>query len=329
MIEIKKDYLSNVDTSAISEGDLEKINRLARKEQTAESVYVFNVVLCDNEIDRDFERFSIEALNKLAPMFIGKTGILDHNTRANNQIARIFETRVETILDKRTKAGEPLTRLVARAYMANTEKNADLIAEIDAGIKKEVSVGCAVKSVTCSVCGQDRRLNPCSHKNGKTYSNTVCHSVLNEPTDAYEWSFVAVPAQVGAGVTKAFNSKKEKGEQKMDSVIETIKSADAELVITKGELAVLKNEIRELKEKARDGEVYKSALKKEVMRMCATTVPQMNMSVFEAMIERASASELAELKKSFSQKMAETVPPTIQLMPQKAKGKIINADFKI
>lgn len=329
MIEIKKDYLSNVDTSAISEGDLEKINRLARKEQTAESVYVFNVVLCDNEIDRDFERFSIEALNKLAPMFIGKTGILDHNTRANNQIARIFETRVETILDKRTKAGEPLTRLVARAYMANTEKNADLIAEIDAGIKKEVSVGCAVKSVTCSVCGQDRRLNPCSHKNGKAYSNTVCHSVLNEPTDAYEWSFVAVPAQVGAGVTKAFNSKKEKGEQKMDSVIETIKSADAELVITKGELAVLKNEIRELKEKARDGEVYKSALKKEVMRMCATTVPQMNMSVFEAMIERASASELAELKKSFSQKMAETVPPTIQLMPQKAKGKIINADFKI
>ena len=31
-----------------------------------------------------------------------------------------------------------------------------------------------------------------------------CHVVLSDVTDAYEWSFVAVPAQREAGVTKQF-----------------------------------------------------------------------------------------------------------------------------
>ncbi|MEG0978431.1 MAG: hypothetical protein RR911_05745 [Oscillospiraceae bacterium] len=329
MSSIKKDFLSKVDTCAISKSDLEKINKLTRKEQTAESVYIFNVVLCDNEIDRDFERFSIEALNALAPMFVGKTGILDHNMKSDNQVARIFETRVETELYEKTRAGEPLTKLVARAYMAKTNKNADLITEIDAGIKKEVSVGCAVSSVKCSLCGQDRRQNPCNHMSGKSYAKALCHSVLSGPTDAYEWSFVAVPAQVGAGVTKAFNNLQAKGEQKVESIIEIIKSANADLVITKGELDLLKGEISELKEKAKDGEMYKTALRSEVLKMCAATMPQMNMQTFESMLLRASASELSELKVAFSQKMAEQVPPTVQLIPSRQKQKTTNSQFKI
>lgn len=329
MSNIKKDFLSSVDTSIISKSDLEKINALARKEQTQDSVYIFNVVLCDNEIDRDFERFSIDALHSLAPMFVGKTGILDHSMQANNQVARIFETRVESDLTRKTRAGENYTKLVARAYMAKTQKNVDLIAEIDAGIKKEVSVGCSVLGVVCSVCGNDRRENPCNHKNGKSYNGAVCHSILSEPKDAYEWSFVAVPAQVGAGVTKAFNASKVKGEQKMESMIETIKSARSELVITKGELDVLKSEINELKEKAADGETYKSALRSDVIKMCAATMPKMNMQTFEDMLMRANAKELAELKSAFFEKMAEAVPPTIQLTPQKQKGKTTNLEFKI
>ena len=34
--------------------------------------------LCDNEIDRDWERFSPETLKGLAPLFVGKSGIFDH-----------------------------------------------------------------------------------------------------------------------------------------------------------------------------------------------------------------------------------------------------------
>ena len=37
--------------------DLAAINALARSELTEEQIYTFAVRLCDNEVDRDFERF--------------------------------------------------------------------------------------------------------------------------------------------------------------------------------------------------------------------------------------------------------------------------------
>ena len=41
--------------------DMVLINRLAREELTAEQVYTFSLRLCDNEIDRDWERFDQKA----------------------------------------------------------------------------------------------------------------------------------------------------------------------------------------------------------------------------------------------------------------------------
>ena len=58
--------------------ELEQINRLARRELTAEEVYAFSVRLCDNEVDRDGERFEPETLEELAGLFVGKCGIFDH-----------------------------------------------------------------------------------------------------------------------------------------------------------------------------------------------------------------------------------------------------------
>jgi hypothetical protein len=42
---------------------------------------------------------------------------------------------------------------------------------------------------------------------GKEYNGKIAHAVLDDITDAYGWSFVAVPAQVNAGVTKKFYAK--------------------------------------------------------------------------------------------------------------------------
>lgn len=39
--------------------DLKKINKYTRREFDADSLYVFTVILCDNDIDRDFEKFSL------------------------------------------------------------------------------------------------------------------------------------------------------------------------------------------------------------------------------------------------------------------------------
>lgn len=89
--------------------------------------------------------------------------------------------------------------------MVRTDKNADLIAEIDAGIKKEVSVSCSASKNICSVCGCDKRITQCEHHKGQD----GCHVILDDITDAYEWSFVAVPAQINAGVTKKYSPTKE------------------------------------------------------------------------------------------------------------------------
>ena len=51
--------------TAVNAQDLELIGALARKPLKAEEVYTFSVRLCDNEIDRDFERFDAQTLEQL------------------------------------------------------------------------------------------------------------------------------------------------------------------------------------------------------------------------------------------------------------------------
>ena len=65
-----------------SQTKMAKINRFTRRELGEEEVYCFSAILCDNEIDRDQEKFSRQALEKLAELFIGKTGIFNHDRRA-------------------------------------------------------------------------------------------------------------------------------------------------------------------------------------------------------------------------------------------------------
>ena len=86
---------------------LEKISRYTRRKFGPDELYVFPVALCDNEIDRDGERFTVDALRKLAELFVGKTGVFDHDPQAKNQTARIYDCRVErdeTRLTSRTRA---------------------------------------------------------------------------------------------------------------------------------------------------------------------------------------------------------------------------------
>ena len=195
---------TNNQTNQNKEAELDLINRYTRKKLSEKDVYVFSVSLCDNDVDRDFECFSLSALNGLAALFEGKTGIFDHNAKSTLQTARIFKTWVETDKSRKTPLGEFYSVLKARAYMVRTKENESLIEEIEGGIKKEVSVSCAVEKAHCSVCGADMRKHGCEHMRGKTYSGSLCFAVLKEPTDAYEWSFVAVPAQRAAGVTRKY-----------------------------------------------------------------------------------------------------------------------------
>ena len=191
-MEIKK--ATEVKTGGVpSAVQLGIINTLAKAELTGEQVYVFSLRLCDDQVDRDFERFDTTALPTLAKLFIGKTGIVDHKWSSANQVARIFAA--ETVLE------DGISYIKAWAYIRRGGSNDEIIADIEAGIKKEVSIGCAMGRSVCSVCGSD--YGSCGHRKGEYYDGMLCCAILKEPMDAYEFSFVAVPAQREAGVLKA------------------------------------------------------------------------------------------------------------------------------
>lgn len=191
-------------------GDLEQINALARRELTADEVYLFAVRLCDNDVDRDGERFAVETLEELGKLFVGVSGVFDHQWSARGQTARIYRTEVVHEEGTLTQDGQPYCYLKGYAYMMRTEDNAGLIAEIDGGIKREVSVGCAVERVECSICGEDMNASQrCGHQRGQEYGGQLCTGILLGATDAYEWSFVAVPAQRNAGVMKHMRMEQE------------------------------------------------------------------------------------------------------------------------
>ena len=188
----------------LTKEELDQINRFSKAELTADQVYTFSVRLCDNEVDRDFERFGTEDLDRLGELFLGKSGIFDHQWSAKGQTARIYRTEVVREPGTVTAAGDEYRWLKGWAYLMRTEKNQELITEIEGGIKKEVSVGCSMGRSVCSVCGAEN--GACGHVKGQMYGEKLCFMELKDPKDAYEWSFVAVPAQVHAGVTKQYGA---------------------------------------------------------------------------------------------------------------------------
>lgn len=298
---MQKQFRTQPECGSVSEETLEKINRFTKKKLSADAVYVFSAVLCDNEIDRDGERFSVEALHALAPLFEGKTAILNHSMDAADQSARTFETQVVVDSTRKTTCGENYTYLLARSYLPRIAKNETLIAEIDAGIKKEVSVGCAVAKRICSICGADERKNPCGHRRGKTYDGKTCHYILDEPTDAYEWSFVAVPAQKNAGVTKSFRDA--------DTLCKAIceKQSDA-LTLSRAELTALADRLELLEKSAADGAIYRNTLRNRAVKGFALALPALDNTLAELLVEPLSAVQLKTLTDALESHANKTFP---------------------
>ncbi len=278
--------------------DIEKINQFTRSEIGADSLYIFSVVLCNNDIDRDYEKFSLKTLEQLKDMFVGKTGIFDHSMKASDQKARIFDTYIERTEGRKTADGEALYQLKAKAYMLKSKDNMPLISEIEAGIKKEVSVSCSVERSICSICGKDKRSSGCEHFNGKSYNGALAYTILEDAKDAYEFSFVAVPAQREAGVTKSFDYSK-KGIT-MTDIIKNLRDCENQIVLSKSQAQSLADKICSLDEEAQLGREYKRTLANEVISLCSRAMPTMDLKVFGNVANVMTTKELLAFKKAFT-----------------------------
>ncbi len=292
---------------------------------TKDDVYIFPVTLCDNEIDRDFECFSEEALHSLEKLFVGRTGISNHSMRTEDQTARIFYCYTETDASKLTSYGKSYTALKARAYMVKTDSNTDLIKEIDGGIKKEVSVGCAAGKTICSICGKNMKAHECTHIKGKTYKGQLCYGTLADIKDAYEWSFVAVPAQRNAGVTKSFALKEEKNLNAVD----IIKSMTEERGFTVAEAKQLRDYIASLEKQADEAKHYRHQLMEDISRSALIIMPGVGLKHFTEGCNNMEISALKQLRDDLHKQAKTFIPPALQLKPVTDKTAPDNRDFII
>ena len=279
----------------LTKEELDQINRFSKAELTADQVYTFSVRLCDNEVDRDFERFGTEDLERLGELFLGKSGIFDHQWSAKGQTARIYRTEVVREPGTVTAAGDEYRWLKGWAYLMRTEKNQELITEIEGGIKKEVSVGCSMGRSVCSVCGAEN--GACGHAKGQMYGGKLCFMELKDPKDAYEWSFVAVPAQPRAGVVKRFG--------------------------TEGP------ELRVRRKQAEMGQRYLMALRREVVRLAMLADGSLDGNIFAKAAGRLEEAELLELKGAYEAQIAKKFPVPAQLRRQQAAGREDENVFRV
>ncbi len=279
---------------------LEAINAQAKAQLNAEQVYVFSLRLCDDQTDRDHERFDTGALGALAKLFIGKTGVVDHKWSAEKQIARIFETQVVK--------EDGISYIKAWAYIRRGGSNDEIIADIEAGIKKEVSVGCAMGMAVCSICGSE--YGTCGHMKGETYDGQVCCAILKEPMDAYEFSFVAVPAQTAAGVLKTLGGRK---------------ACLKELAEEFGAQA----EYRALYKQAELGRRYEKELQDSVVRLGLSLELGVPEPVLRSVAKTAAAEDLLALKTAWEEKLNEMLPVTTQLSGRTGREQTVESGFLI
>ena len=281
-MDVKKET-SAVGVGVPSEQQLQRINALAKGTLTAEQVYVFSVRLCDDQVDRDFERFDAAALPELAKLFVGKSGIVDHKWSAGSQLARIFDTEVVE--------EDGVSSVKAWAYIRRGGTGDEWIADIEAGIKKEVSVGCAMGQSVCSVCGGE--YGSCGHRKGEYYEGELCCAILREPVDAYEFSFVAVPAQRSAGVLKGMGRRL--------SLKELADEFGAQ------------EEYRGLLKQAQLGLRYQKQLSDEVVRLTLMLGLKLEEPVLRCAVEKLAGSELVPLRDALREQAAEKYPIQLQL----------------
>lgn len=209
---------ASVSPLEVTDADLKKINKYTLSPVSADDVFIFKASIADNEQDdRNYMPFNLKSLQDLKKLYPGKTMLKDHRRMADNQIARIYDTELVQDANKQTDLGELHTELIAKIYMIKTDSNKDLIAEIMGGIKKEVSTSTVPSKMICNICGTDNMKDYCRHWPGIEYtvedgsakgSKKRCKMLLSGAKEAYELSFVAVPAQPRAGTHKSIGFSK-------------------------------------------------------------------------------------------------------------------------
>lgn len=222
------------------------INGYTLKEHSADEMYVRTFIVAHTALDRDKEIISDGLLQNIADTLAGKGFFIKHPMSQDGDsgpgVGKWFDTEVVTMsLDDAKKAlGETVEfsptattakLLYASAYVPRTNKHADTIADIDAGVAGFVSASFSYSNY-----------EPIE-KDGD-----VIGYFLSGKGEAREASLVWLGAQPGARAVKAANQQKPE-DSEMDELTK-LKNAMADLTASKGTLEATLTTEKSAREKA-------------------------------------------------------------------------------
>lgn len=182
----------------ISEDQLGKIRKYTLNEIPADQLYARKMLLAHNAIDRDNERFSEKLLEDFVRTLPGKSLLIGHQWGPPGK-GLFFDAYLEEmdLQAARSMTGEDLKlpdgvtqfkALMGWFYTTKSPGKEDLLADIDAGIVRHVSIG--FNAANC--------LKVSNEANGETL-----YWEYKGPGEAREGSLVWLGAQPGATITKA------------------------------------------------------------------------------------------------------------------------------
>lgn len=181
-------------------------------------------------------------------------------------------------------------------------------------------MGCSMGRSVCSICGKAN----CAHVKGRIYDGTRCHRVLLDPQDAYECSFVAVPAQRAAGVVKHFE-----GGLPMDYEKSLEAAGEEGLHLTGSQAKELLALVKEWKEQAQWGRSYREKLQGDVLKYSAILQPDLPRAVMEAVVKGLAVGELSQMAQTYQKMAEERYPLKPQLAPEHPVQSGDNGEFRI
>ncbi len=255
---------------------LVQINKYALVALKAEQVYVRRLLMAHNGIDRDTERFNEALLDNFATTLPGKNFFADGHPsfwsdRTGPGEGLFFSASTEEMTPERFKeitsetiklpeGASNAKVLWSDMYLLKLESNKDMLAKLDAGIYRFISIGFKAP------------YTPVTDDKGNTL-----YGEYRENGEAREGSLVWLGAQPGASVTK--NAKTEDnlnnhgGQKKMKEILQklsklfkkTLNEENAVEEIT-AVVAEKDTEIERLKPKAADGEAWRKSLVEEAVK---------------------------------------------------------------
>lgn len=190
-----------------TEAQLEAIQAYLLPGFPLDKLYIREMELANNQVDRSHERFDSGYLRRFAETLPGKSVLVGHDD-GSAPIGRFFQAKVG-------KGSNGWQWVKAAFYMPVSNGNELARDSIDSGVWSHVSIGCLIdwNGLMCDICGQPYypsagRDNNCPHLAGEEYEGEVCtvtysakHSDMNK-VEAVEGSIVYLGCQYDAAIKK-------------------------------------------------------------------------------------------------------------------------------